>query len=62
MYKKIKENPLSRILFQAGTIYAGIALISQMIVVITAVYAPYVIGALLVVIAVLNVKLKDLSD
>ena len=64
MYKKIKENPLSRILFQAGTIYAGIALISQMIVVITAVYAPYVIGALLVVIAVLNAdeKIKNRSN
>ena len=62
MYKKIKENPLSRILFQAGTIYAGLSFISQMIMVITVMYAPYVIGALLVIIAVLNVKLKELAD
>jgi len=62
MYKKIKENSLSRILFQAGTIYAGLAFLSQMIMVVTAMYAPYVIGVLLIIIAILNVKLKDLAD
>lgn len=62
MYKKIKENSLSRILFQAGTIYAGLAFLSQMLMVVTAMYAPYVIGALLVIIAILNVKLKELAD
>tara|TARA_B110000977_G_scaffold113802_1_gene147238 strand:+ start:3365 stop:3553 length:189 start_codon:yes stop_codon:yes gene_type:complete len=62
MYKKIKENSLSRILFQAGTIYAGLAFLSQMLMVVTAMYAPYVIGVLLVIIAILNVKLKELAD
>jgi len=62
MYKKIKENSLSRILFQAGTIYASLAFLSQMLMVVTAMYAPYVIGVLLVIIAILNVKLKELAD
>tara|TARA_R100000734_G_C3318788_1_gene113406 strand:- start:2390 stop:2578 length:189 start_codon:yes stop_codon:yes gene_type:complete len=62
MFKKMMSNPLSKILFQAGVIYAGLAFISQMIMVITAMYAPYVIGALLVIISMLNVKLKDLSN
>ena len=56
------ENPVSKILFQAGVIYAGLAFMSQMIMVITAMYAPYVIGALLIIISILNVKLKDLSN
>ena len=62
MFKKMMSNPLSKILFQAGVIYAGLAFISQMIMVITAMYAPYVIGALLVIISMVNVKLKDLSN
>tara|TARA_Y100000401_G_scaffold65440_1_gene52157 strand:- start:1193 stop:1393 length:201 start_codon:yes stop_codon:yes gene_type:complete len=62
MFKKMMSNPLSKVLFQAGVIYAGLAFISQMIMVITAMYAPYVIGALLVIISMLNVKLKDLSN
>jgi hypothetical protein len=62
MFKKIMSNPVSRTLFQAGVVYAGLAFVSQMIMVITAMYAPYVIGVLLVVVAALNVKLKDLSE
>ena len=62
MFKKMMSNPLSKVLFQAGVVYAGLAFISQMIMVITAMYAPYVIGALLIIISMLNVKLKDLSN
>jgi len=55
------SNSLSKLLFQVGIAYAGVALISQLIMVITALYAPYVIGALLIIIAVLNVKVQGLS-
>ena len=60
MFKQIMSNSVSKLLFQAGVIYAGLAFMSQMIMVITAMYAPYVIGALLVIISILNVKLKEL--
>lgn len=61
MFKEIMSNPISKLLFQAGIIYAGLAFMSQIIMVLTALYAPYVIGALLVVISMLNVKLRNLS-
>ena len=61
MIKKIFSNKVSKVLFQAGIIYAGISFLSQMLMVITAMYAPYVIGALLIIVAILNVKLDDLS-
>lgn len=62
MFKKIRENKLSRVLFQAGLAYAGLSFLAQLLMVITAMYAPYVIGALLIIIAILNVKINDLSN
>jgi hypothetical protein len=62
MFKKISENKLSRMLFQSGIIYAGLSFLSQLLLVVTAMYAPYVIGVLLIIIAILNVKLNDLSN
>jgi len=61
MFKEIMSNPVSKLLIQIGVAYIGVTLVSQLMLVITAIYAPYVIGVLLVIIAILNVKVQGLS-